>query len=200
MNAKYLGIPVIIASALFMSACTGDNKAPEVLPTQAAVSPSSAPNGIAATPYQGKKVDPNDPNQGRNLDPVPKSDFTPEPGSKYDMSTSGKGVDKEKDAGDPNTATEVDAPINSGGMGTMAGMAINYNGSKFAPSTPVSIKILTVSGEDTGVEVAPTTTDAKGDLNARVYLPKNLQSGTYEITFSGAGDVQKTKVDIIAGQ
>ena len=194
MKTRYLGIPLMIASAVFLSACTGGDNNHSENPSQ---SQSQSTGTKLPNPKESKPVDPNDPNQGRNLESIPEPDFTAPAGSKYDMAESGKGVDEGKDAGDAASASEMYAPIQSGGIGTQAGIAIVYNGSKFTPSSPVEVKILTLSGTDTGVKVDNAATDAEGNLTARVYLPKNLQSGTYEITFSGAGDVQKTKVDII---
>lgn len=198
MKTRYLGIPLMIASAVFLSACTGGNdNHPDTssTPSQSESSSVKVPN-----PKESKPVDPNDPNQGRNIDTAPTPDFTAPAGSMYDMNESGKGVDKDKDAGDSVNASELSAPIKSGGIGTSAGVAILFNGSGFTANSPVSIKITTLTGEDTGVEVEPANSDASGNLTARVYLPANLQSGTYEITFSGAGEMQKSKVDIMALQ
>lgn len=199
MKTRYLGIPLLIASAVFLSACTGGNENHSEPSGQS--QGSGEPTSVNVPhPKESKPVDPKDPNQGRNLDAVPESDFTPSAGSMYDMTESGKGVDKDKDAGNAANADEISAPIKNGGIGTNAGIAVVYNGSGFTASAPVSIKILTLTGEDTGVEVESASSDAAGNLTARVYFPANLKSGTYEVSFSGAGEVQKTKVDIIAIQ
>lgn len=196
MKAKYLGIPVLIASSLFLSACTGGEETPDNNHQQT----QSQPNGInGSQPKETKTADPNDPNQGRDITPLPDSTHTPPAGSAYDTSESGKGVDESKDAGDPSLADELVAPISSGGMGTQAGVAVVYKGKGFPPSSPVSIKILTSEGADTGIVVENATADAEGNLSARVYFPKNLTSGTYEVIFNGAGTEQKTKIDLIAG-
>lgn len=199
MKSSFLGIPLFVAGVILLSGCTGgqDSDNPAPLPS---VAPS---NGIIDLPKANTPTaDPTktaDTNQGRNTDPIPKSDFTPPAGSAYDASEKGKGVDESKDAGDSASADEINAPINNGGMGTQAGVAVVYTGKGFPASTPVNVTILTVDGTDTGVKIDSATTDGEGNLSARVYFPKNLSSGSYEVVFNTGGTEQKTKIDLIAG-
>lgn len=199
MKSSFFGVPLLIAGAILLSGCTGDNNSNQSTPM-----PTTAPsNGIVDLPKSDTKTaDPTktaDTNQGRNVDPLPGSTFTPPAGSPYDASEKGKGIDESKDAGDSASADEITAPINSGGMGTQAGVAVVYTGKGFPASAPVNVKILTVDGTDTGVKIDSATTDGEGNLSARVYFPKNLSSGSYEVVFNTGGTEQKTKIDLIAG-